>query len=130
RRPRAARGDKNRNERWLCARRRTFQEDDVRRAWASCRQGKAGKAARGKRGLSLISGFGVELAALLHELDRLLLHSLLDVVAHVLRDLHRAEVRPAHRAEVCDLGAFLRQRLVVELPGGVWIEAEVEVVGP
>src|SRR5438445_13258766 len=116
------------------------------RAWASGRQGKAGKAiarhgtgrlsrraslaARGKRGLSLISGFGVELAALLHELDGLFLHSLLDVVAHVLRDLHRAEVRPAHRAEVCDLGAFLRQRLVVELPGGVRIEAEVELVGP
>src|SRR3954469_6692759 len=72
----------------------------------------------------------VELAALLHELDRLLLHAALYVVAHVLRDLHRAEMRPAHRAEVRRLSAFLRQGLVVELARGVGIEAEVELIGP
>ena len=52
------------------------------------------------------------------------------VVAHVLGDLHRAELRPAHRAEVRDLGASLRQRLVVVLARGLRIEREVELVLP
>src|SRR4051812_37107298 len=77
-----------------------------------------------------LSSLRVDLAALLHELHRFLLHALLDVVAHVLRDFHRAEVRAAHRAEVRHLGAVLRQRLVVELLGGVRVEAEVELIGP
>src|SRR5438477_2318875 len=76
------------------------------------------------------SGLVVELGALLHKLDRLLLHAALDVIAHVLRDLHRAEVRPAHRAEMRHLHRVLRQRLVVEILGGVRIEAEIELVGP
>src|SRR4029077_4367707 len=87
------------------------------------------------------SGLLVDLGALLHELDRLLLHALfqrallgqtllLGVFAHVLRDLHRAEMRTAHRAEVSELGALLRQRLVVELLRLVRVEAEVELVLP
>src|SRR5438093_1649605 len=52
------------------------------------------------------------------------------VLADLLRDLHRAELRPAHRAEVGELGALGRQRLVVELARGLWIEREVELVLP
>jgi len=75
-------------------------------------------------------GFLVDLAALLHEFDRFFLHAFLDVVAHVLRDFHRAEVRPAHRAEVRHFHAVLRQRLVVEILGGVRVQAQVELVFP
>src|SRR5512135_1629621 len=87
------------------------------------------------------SGLRVDLRALLHELDGFRFHAfregvafvqalLCRVVAHVLRDLHRAEVGAAHRAEVGELGAVLRQGLVVELAGLVGIESEVELVFP
>src|SRR5262245_21170184 len=75
-------------------------------------------------------GLVVDLGAFLDELDRLLLNAALDVVAHVLRNLHRAEVRAAHRAEVRHLHRVLGKRLVVEVLGGVRIEAEVELVVP
>ena len=39
------------------------------------------------------------------------------VFPDVLGDFHRAEMRAAHAAEVGDLGAFLRQGLIVELAG-------------
>src|SRR5438045_4560088 len=47
-----------------------------------------------------------------------------------LCDLHRAEVRAAHRAEVRHLHRVLGQRFVVEVLGGVRVEAEVELVFP
>src|SRR5437588_3540170 len=119
------------NARTIYPRPRASPEDSHRARNAGPARPGHGRGSAGAPGLPYRPlGLGVELAALFHELDGLLLHSLLDVVAHVLRDLHRAEVRPAHRAEVRDLGAFLRQRLVVELPGGVRVEAEVELVGP
>jgi phytoene/squalene synthetase len=52
------------------------------------------------------------------------------VLAHVLADLHRAEMRAAHRAEVGGFRAVLRQGFVVELAGGLGIEAEIELVFP
>jgi len=78
---------------------------------------------------------------LLHELDGFLLHALLQglafleamtrgVVPHVLGDLHGAEVGAAHGAEVGHLGAFLGQGLVVEFPGLVRVQAQVELVFP
>src|SRR5581483_4660337 len=87
------------------------------------------------------SQLAVNLGALLLELAGLLLHALGQrrllvhalpggVVAHVLGDLHRAEVRAAHRAEVGQLGALLRQRLVVEFLGLLRIQAEIELVFP
>src|SRR5690349_8731602 len=70
------------------------------------------------------------------ELGGLLLHAggerrllvelvLRGVVSHLLRDLHRAEVRAAHRAEVRELGALLRQGLVVVLARDLRVEGEV-----
>ena len=82
----------------------------------------------------------IDLAAALPELLSLLLEAVHErrgllgdavaggVVAHVLCDLHQAEVRPAHGAEVGELGAFGRQRLVVELARGLRVEREVELV--
>src|SRR5918911_4455442 len=52
------------------------------------------------------------------------------VVAHLLRDLHGAEVRAAHGAEVRELGALLRQGLVVVLARDFGVEGEVELVFP
>src|SRR5262245_52032446 len=39
-------------------------------------------------------------------------------------------MRAAHRTEVCELGAFLRQRLVVKLARELRIERKVELVFP
>src|SRR6185436_4196255 len=52
------------------------------------------------------------------------------VVPDLLRDLHRAEVRAAHRAEVRELGALLRERLVVVLARDLGVEGEVELILP
>src|SRR5437899_13001335 len=52
------------------------------------------------------------------------------VLPHVLGDLHRAEVRAAHGAEVGELGALGGERLVVEAPGRLRVEREVELVLP
>src|SRR6185369_2111315 len=87
------------------------------------------------------SGATVDFGAALDELGSLGFHPLGErfrlgdpllrgEFADVLRDLHRAEVRAAHRAEVRELGARLRQRLVVELARLVGIEPEVELVVP
>src|ERR1044071_4613012 len=52
------------------------------------------------------------------------------VVPDLLRDLHGAEVRAAHRAEVRELGALLRERLVVVLARDLGVEGEVELILP
>ena len=39
-------------------------------------------------------------------------------------------MRPAHGAEVRELGALLRERLVMEILRGVRIEAQIELVLP
>jgi hypothetical protein len=44
--------------------------------------------------------------------------------------LYSTEMRTAHGAEMRELGAFLRQRLVVEFLRLFGIEAEVELIGP
>ena len=83
----------------------------------------------------------INLGAFFLELDGLFFHALVErslfidtlrrgVVAHILGDFHRAEMRPAHRAEMRELGALLRQRLVVEFLRLVRIEAEIELVVP
>jgi hypothetical protein len=43
------------------------------------------------------------------------------VLADVLRNSHRTKMRTAHGTEVCSLGAFLGQRLVVELASGLGV---------
>ena len=54
----------------------------------------------------------------------------LDELRHARGNVHRAELRPAHRAEVRDLGAVGREGRVVELPSGLRVERQVELVGP
>src|SRR5436190_1935227 len=51
-------------------------------------------------------------------------------LADLLGDLHRAELGAAHGAEVGTLGGRGRERLVVEVLGGVGIERQVELVLP
>src|SRR6185437_5890365 len=83
----------------------------------------------------------VNLRALFHELLRLHFHPLFQrfflsdallrrVFPHVLRYLHAAKVWPAHGTEVRRLRSFLRQRLVVKLASGCWVEGQVELVFP
>src|SRR5262252_4146220 len=116
------------------SRRRTTSAFRSRRS-RTPRRSRPARDAAGDRCLKL----PVEVSAALAELVGLLRHPLREglslgdslrrrVVAHVLRDLHRAEVRTAHRAEVRELRALGRQRLVVELAGGLRIEREVELV--
>src|SRR5262249_61281665 len=102
----------------------------------------AGEAADRCARVARRSGLAVDLASALPEFvgllpqavgerDRLRGHAVLGrVLADFLRDLHRAELRTAHRAEMRDLRAFGRQRLVVELAGGLRIEREIELVLP
>src|SRR5690349_23917326 len=52
------------------------------------------------------------------------------VLAYVLSDLHRTEVRATHRTEVRQLGAFLRQGLVVIFTRDFGIQREVKLVFP
>ena len=78
------------------------------------------------------SGFRINLGACVLELCSFLPHSMFkhggfinrvlrSIFPDILRYLHAAEVRAAHGAEVGGLGAFLRQRLVVELTGGIGV---------
>src|SRR6266850_2574716 len=91
--------------------------------------------------LKIGSDFGINFCALPHKLLRLFLHATLksflvlealfgSVLPHIFCDLHGAEVWTAHAAEMRQLGAFLRQCLVVELASGDRIEAQVELVFP
>ncbi len=85
--------------------------------------------------------FGVNLRSAFRKLAGFLLQANLKCVLfgnlllggkfpNVLRDLHGAEVRAAHGTEVRGLGAFLRERFVMELAGGFGIEREIELVLP
>jgi hypothetical protein len=85
--------------------------------------------------------FCVKLRTLFLELAGFFFHSFLQrsfvrdsllysIFSHVFRYFHRAEVRAAHGAEVRGLGAFLRQRFVVEFARGDGVEVEVELNFP
>ena len=52
------------------------------------------------------------------------------VFPDVLRDLHGAEVWATHGTKMCELGAFLGQRLVVVFARDFRIEREIELILP
>src|SRR5215203_659420 len=83
----------------------------------------------------------IELGAGGDELGGLLLHPFVErgvlvelvrrgVGPHLLRELRRAEGRAAHRAEARELGALLRERLVVVPARHLGVEGEVALILP